>query len=40
VLPHSDEMMSLGSQDIFSLRYPDHPLSDRYQQIAGRLVPR
>ena len=27
VLPHSDELMGLASEGIFSLRYPDHPLS-------------
>lgn len=27
VLPHSDEMMTLASSGIFSLRYPDHPIT-------------
>lgn len=27
VLPHSDEMMALASSGIFSLRYPDHPVT-------------
>ena len=39
VLPHSDEMMTLASEGIFVLRYPDHPLSDLYRQVAARLVP-
>jgi septum site-determining protein MinD len=39
VLPHSDEMMNLASEGIFVLRYPDHPLSDFYRQIAAKLVP-
>jgi MinD-like ATPase involved in chromosome partitioning or flagellar assembly len=34
ILPHSSTMMMLGSEGIFSLRYPDHDLSRRYQQIA------
>ena len=25
ILPHSDEMMTLASSDIFALRFPDHP---------------
>lgn len=38
VLPHSDEMMSLASSGIFTLHYPDHPLSALYRQVAARLV--
>jgi septum site-determining protein MinD len=38
VLPHADEMMTLASGGIFALRYPDHPLAARYQQIAERLM--
>lgn len=34
VLPHSDDLMSLGSEGVFSLRYPDHPLALRYQALA------
>jgi MinD-like ATPase involved in chromosome partitioning or flagellar assembly len=38
VLPHSDELMRLASEGVFSLRYPDHPLTGRYQAIADGLV--
>lgn len=38
VLPHADEMMTLASSAIFSLRYPEHPLTALYQQIAARLM--
>jgi MinD-like ATPase involved in chromosome partitioning or flagellar assembly len=38
VLPHSDDLMSLASDGIFSLRYPEHPLSAEYRAIAARLV--
>lgn len=38
VVPHSDEMMALASAGIFSLRYPDHPVTTQLQRIAGRLV--
>jgi len=38
VLPHSDEMMALASAGIFSLRYPDHPVTAQLQRIADRLV--
>ena len=38
VLPHSDDLMILSSGGIFALRYPDHPLTGLYRDIAGRLV--
>jgi septum site-determining protein MinD len=40
VLPHSDDLMILSSRGIFVLRYPDHPLTGLYRQIAGSLVDR
>lgn len=38
VLPHADEMMSLASSGIFALRYPDHPITALYKQVAAKLV--
>ena len=38
VLPHSDEMMNLASEGIFSIRYPDHPMTALYRQVAARLI--
>jgi MinD-like ATPase involved in chromosome partitioning or flagellar assembly len=38
VLPHSDELMALASAGIFALRYPDHPLTALYRQVAARLM--
>ena len=38
VLPHSDELMVLSSEGIFALRYPDHPLTGLYRQIASRIM--
>jgi septum site-determining protein MinD len=38
VLPHSDELMRLASEGIFSIRYPDHPLTSEYRRVARRLV--
>lgn len=35
VIPHSDEMMALASSGIFSLRYPDHPVTREYKNLAG-----
>ncbi|MEW5939114.1 MAG: MinD/ParA family protein [Chloroflexota bacterium] len=37
ILPHSDEMMVLASSGIFSLRYPDHPVSQGLRQIVSQL---
>jgi septum site-determining protein MinD len=39
VLPHSDDLMILSSEGVFSLRYPEHPLTDLYRSIAARLAP-
>jgi MinD-like ATPase involved in chromosome partitioning or flagellar assembly len=38
VLPHSDEMMILASAGIFSLRYPNHPITASLRQVARMLV--
>jgi MinD-like ATPase involved in chromosome partitioning or flagellar assembly len=38
ILPHSDELMTLASAGIFSLRYPDSPLTALYKQAAAALI--
>ncbi len=38
VLPHSDEMMTLASGGVFVVRYPDHPITAKYKQVAARLL--
>jgi len=38
VLPHADEMMTLGSAGLFVLRYPDHPVTATLKQVAAKLV--
>jgi len=38
VLPHSDEMMNLSRNDIFALRYPDHPLPAALRGVAAQGV--
>ena len=35
VLPHSDDLMRLASAGVFALRFPSHPLSDLYRQVAA-----
>lgn len=39
VLLHSDDLMELGSEGIFVLRHPDHPMSDAYRRLADRVLP-
>jgi MinD-like ATPase involved in chromosome partitioning or flagellar assembly len=34
VIPHSDEMMALASSGIFSLHYPDHPVTKEYKGLV------
>jgi len=36
-LPHCDEMMTLASGGIFSVTYPDHPLTGLYRDLAKSL---
>lgn len=38
VFPHSDEMMTLGSEGVFSLRYPNHPITAQFKQLAVSLM--
>ncbi len=38
VLPLSEDVVSLASGGIFCLRYPDHPLTQRYREIAARIT--
>lgn len=37
LLPVTTEIMRLGSQGIFCLQYPDHPVSDEFHQITSQL---
>ncbi len=34
VLPHSDEMMTLASSGIFSIKYPDHPMTQGLKKLV------
>lgn len=38
VLPHSDEMMVLASSGIFSLKFPEHPVSQSLRGVAAELM--
>jgi MinD-like ATPase involved in chromosome partitioning or flagellar assembly len=38
VLPHSDEMMALGSASVFAAHYPDHPVTTELKRVAARLM--
>jgi septum site-determining protein MinD len=38
ILPHSDELMTLASAGILSMRYPDSPVTALYRQAAAMLM--
>ncbi len=38
VLPHSNEILSLGSAGLFVQHYPDHPITQSLRQVAVRLM--
>ena len=38
VIPHSEELMALASSGVFALKYPDHPVSKLYRQVAERVL--
>ena len=37
MLPHSDELMALASEGVFSVRHPDHPIAIAVASVAARL---
>jgi len=37
VIPHSDEMMALASSGVFSMRYPEHEVAQKYQAIVSMI---
>jgi MinD-like ATPase involved in chromosome partitioning or flagellar assembly len=38
VIPHSDDLMTLASSGIFSQKYPNHPVTKIYAQLANRII--
>ncbi len=38
LIPHSDEMMTLASQGVFTVRYSDHPITQMLQEVAEDLL--
>jgi MinD-like ATPase involved in chromosome partitioning or flagellar assembly len=38
-LPYSEEMLNLASGGVFALRFPEHPLTTIYRDLATALVP-
>ena len=38
VLPEASEILELGSSGLFTLQFPDHPLSEEIRQLATRLA--
>ena len=38
ILPLSEDMVRLGSKGVFSLEFPEHPLTQRFREIAERVM--
>jgi len=38
ILPLSEDMVRLASKSVFSLEYPDHPLTQNFQEIARQVM--
>lgn len=38
VLPHSDEMMALASRGVFVLKFPNHPITQKLQNVITLLM--
>ena len=38
ILPHSEEMMTMASGGIFTLQYPDHPMTGMLKEVAEKLI--
>ena len=37
VIPFSPEMMELASNGIFAAHFPNHPITESYRQVVGKL---
>lgn len=38
IIPHSEDLIALSSGDVFTLRHPDHPLTDIFGLIADEMT--
>ncbi len=38
VIPHSDELMTLASAEVFANKYPDHAVTKIYQKLVDRIL--
>ena len=39
VVPRSDELMSLTRTGVFSLKYPDHSITEEWKHVVAKLFP-
>jgi MinD-like ATPase involved in chromosome partitioning or flagellar assembly len=37
IIPHSDDIMTLASHEVFVCRFPDHPVTRRYEKLVDQL---
>jgi len=38
VIPHDDDLMRMGSEAPFVVRYPDHPLVALFEKLAAEVM--
>jgi septum site-determining protein MinD len=38
VIPHSDDLMTLASSDLFVIRFPNHPVTDLYRTVTKKVL--
>ncbi len=38
VLPHAPEMMTLGSSGIFAMKYPEHPINQKFEKLLDDII--
>jgi len=38
VVPHSDDLMTLASAGVFSMRFPEHPVAQIYRGLVDRVL--
>ncbi len=38
IFPHADEMMTLASAGIFSIKYPNHPMTREYKLLVEKIL--
>ncbi len=40
VIPHTEELVTLSSREVFVLRYPEHPITEKFKQLSTLITAR